>query len=330
MKKTILLSLLALITICSFTSCKEDDYNIEFPIWKGFTLSKTTVTPFDTLIMKCHLDKGGKNLYNTHYICTMIIDTISQENIIQPMAITYDVASNASNPIHMNDEPSMYFPIPKNPVPGTKNRRFIFEVKYSNAVDGAPVSYTTQVKDGFLGNEFKNEVQSTLYSHTTSNFNYPISIEDYCIILPRWKGFKLPSTTITKGDTLVLNAFIDKPGMYIDSTRYICTMKIDTISLNNEIKPMLITSEIKNTPNHPIQINNNPSFYFPIPQNAVKGTSNVEFTFEVKYNNLIYGNPDTYKSQVHDGYLGNEFTYQIQSVLYSHTTCNFNHTITIQ
>ena len=177
MKKTLLLSLLALITICSLTSCKEDDYNIEFPIWKGFTLSKTSVAPGDTLIMKCHLDKGGKNLYQTHYICTMTIDTVSAKNEVKSMAITYDVSSNANHPIHMNDEPTIVFPIPQNAVLGTKSRRFSFEVKYSNAVDGEPKTFKSQVHDGYLGNEFTYQIQSVLYSHTTSNFNHTITIQ---------------------------------------------------------------------------------------------------------------------------------------------------------
>lgn len=177
MKKFFILSLLALVGI-SFTSCDDIDYNISFPMWKGFTLSSKTLHAGDTLVVKAVLDKKGKNLYSPTYSWTLNIDTISDEGKVGTKTLSYRKVSNNAHPILINDEPEARFVIPENVMKGTASHHIGFDVEYDNAVDATEtISLESMPQEGYEGGRFTYNVASTLYSRTRCTFNTRLTIE---------------------------------------------------------------------------------------------------------------------------------------------------------
>lgn len=177
MKKYILFAFTALVSLVSLTSC-DDKASISFVTWKGFTVEPTTLSAGDTLIIKAHVDKPGKNLYKVNYSWTLEVDTLSADGTKSgKQKLTYNIASTAGHPIHMNDQPVAYFKMPANIVKGTASHNVSFQVNYDNAMDSEPMNFTTHVKDGYLGTEISYNVLSILYSQAKSNFRCTFTVE---------------------------------------------------------------------------------------------------------------------------------------------------------
>lgn len=177
MKKHLILSLMALLGICSFTSCEDDDYTMNFPTWKGFKISTNTVGVGDTLRIYADLDKGGRYLYKVKYSWGLVVDTISEKGEIAPMELTYNIQSTSSRPIHCNDQPKAFFVIPQNVVPGKAQHRFNFRVDYEHAAVGTPTPTTSEPHTGYLGGTFRYEVLSPLFSRTSNSFTTELTIK---------------------------------------------------------------------------------------------------------------------------------------------------------
>ncbi len=178
MKKIILWSLLAISSLTTMTSCEDEDSTMRFVTWKGFKIDKTRLAAGDTLRIHAEVDQPGKYLYKVAYKWTMVIDTVSQENVVRPDTITYRIQSTSTRPIHMNDEPKAHFVIPKNAVKGTKSRNFSFTCDYEHAAAGIPAPQKeTTPYEGYLGGVFSYNVLSQLYSRSQNSFATNITIE---------------------------------------------------------------------------------------------------------------------------------------------------------
>lgn len=178
MKKIILLSTMAIASILSLVSCDDEVEPMRFATWKGFKIENATLSPGDTLRIHAELDKPGKYLYKVAYKWTMVIDTISKEDVVRPDTIVYRIQSTSVRPIHMNDEPKAYFPIPKNAVRETKSHRFTFTCDYEHAAAGIPEKQAdTKPYEGYLGGDFSYNVLSSLYSRTSNSFSATLTIK---------------------------------------------------------------------------------------------------------------------------------------------------------
>lgn len=178
MKKTITCMMMAIATIIGFTSCDEEK-EVVFATWKGFTVNPTEVSIGDSVVVKAEVDKPGNCLYNTSYTWTMEIDTINAEtNKTGKQQLEYRISSTPQRPIHMNDQPVAYFKIPANAVKGSANRRFTFQVNYDNAVYATPVTHKTEIQEGYLGdNAITYSVLTGLYSKANATFKCNITIK---------------------------------------------------------------------------------------------------------------------------------------------------------
>lgn len=178
--KTMWLVIMSLVMTACIVSCNDDDnYEVIFPTWRGFKINTNTVKRGDTLRINMPVEKGGQNLMKTSYTWTMQVDTLDDDGVrTGTKTLTYKIASKASRPIHMNDEPKAYFAIPMNAIPGTANRQFTFKVNYDNCVQCNDVySYTQEVQSGYLGKFITCSILSQLYSSATANFSTSITIE---------------------------------------------------------------------------------------------------------------------------------------------------------